>query len=107
MILGIPKKALIIGAVLVGVLLIYVMSSDKQDAAGASGGSPTGCRVVVTADVLNARSTPAADAEIVGKYTKGAQIDAQPVVQAGFRKIAENKWAKTEFLKPLDGSRCG
>jgi hypothetical protein len=105
-ILGIPKKALIIIATLVGLLLIYSMGADKGSA-GASGGSPTGCKVAVTADVLNARSAPVATAEIVGKYNKDAQIDAQPVVQDGFRKIADNKWAKTEFLTPLAGSNCG
>jgi hypothetical protein len=98
--------------VLVGIGLIYVMGTDKQSA-GAAGSSPTGCKVAVTADVLNARSAPAASAGIVGivgivgKYNKDAQIDAQPVVQDGFRKIADNKWAATEFLKPLDGSHCG
>jgi hypothetical protein len=90
-ILGIPKKKTsIIVAVLVGVLLIYVMGTDKRSA-GASGGSPTGRKVAVTADVLNARSAPVATAGIVGKYNKDAQIDAQPVVQDGFRKIADNK----------------
>jgi hypothetical protein len=29
------------------------------------------------------------------------------VVQDGFRKIADNKWAKTEFLTPVAGSMCG
>jgi hypothetical protein len=104
--LGIPKRRLIIGAVLAGIGLIYVMGTDKQPA-GAAGSSPTGCKVAVTADVLNARSAPASSAGIAGKYNKDAQIDAQPVVQDGFRKIADNKWAATEFLKPLDGSHCG
>jgi hypothetical protein len=105
-ILGIPKRRLIIVAVLIGVGLIYVLDANKQPA-GAAGGSPTGCNVAVTADVLNARSAPAASAGIVAKYNRDAQIDAQPVVQGGFRKIAENKWAAAEFLKPLAGSNCG
>jgi hypothetical protein len=105
-ILGIPKRRLIIAAVLVGVGLIYVMGSNRLPA-GAAGGSPTGCKVAVTADVLNVRSAPAASAGIVGKYNRDAQIDAQPLVQGGFRRIADNKWAAAEFLKPLAGSNCG
>ena len=105
MILGIPKRMLIIVVVLVGIGIIYVTGADKRSAGASS--SPTGCKVTVVADVLNARSAPTADAGIVGKYNKDAQIDAQPVVQDGFRKIADNKWAKTEFLTPLAGSKCG
>jgi len=104
-ILGIPKRMLIIVVVLVGIGIIYVTGADKRSAGASS--SPTGCKVTVVADVLNARSAPTADAGIVGKYNKDAQIDAQPVVQDGFRKIADNKWAKTEFLTPLAGSKCG
>jgi hypothetical protein len=96
----------IIVVVLSGIGLIYLAGADKRSA-GASGGSPTGCKVAVVADVLNARSAPVAEAGIVGKYNKDAQIDAQPVVQDGFRKIADNKWAKTEYLQPLAGSNCG
>jgi hypothetical protein len=105
-ILGIPKRMLIIIAVLVGIGLIYVAGADKQSA-GATGGSPTGCKVTVVADVLNARSAPDATAGIVGKYNKDAQVDAQPVVQDGFRKIADGRWAKTEFMQPVAGSKCG
>jgi hypothetical protein len=104
-ILGIPKRMLIIVVVLVGIGIIYVTGADKRSAGASS--SPTGCKVAVVADVLNARSAPAAGAGIVGKYNKDAQIDAQPVVQDGFRKIADNKWAKTEFLTPVAGSKCG
>ena len=106
MILGIPKRMVIIAVVLVGIGLIYLSGAGKRSA-GATGGSPTGCKVTVVADVLNARSAPVAGAGIVGKYNKDAQIDAQPVVQDGFRKIADNKWAKTEYLQPLAGSHCG
>jgi hypothetical protein len=105
-ILGIPKRILIIIAVLAGVGLIYAGGVDKQSA-GATGGSSTGCKVTVVADVLNARSAPDATAGIVGKYNKDAQVDVQPVVQDGFRKIADGKWAKTEFMQPVTGSACG
>jgi hypothetical protein len=105
-ILGIPKRMVMIVAALIGIGLIYVAGTDKQSA-GATAGSPTGCKVTVTADVLNARSAPNGTAGIVGKYNKDAQVDAQPVVQDGFRKLADNKWAKNEFLQPVAGSHCG
>ncbi|SDY68255.1 hypothetical protein SAMN05421504_106370 [Amycolatopsis xylanica] len=104
MFLGIPKKMLIVIAVLAGVLIVYVLGSDKQSAAS----SPTGCKVIVTADVLNARDAPAVNGGIVGKYNKDAKIDALPIVQNGYRKIAEGKWVSADFVKPLEGSaNCG
>ncbi|QWF79470.1 SH3 domain-containing protein [Amycolatopsis sp. CA-230715] len=102
MILGIPKRMLIIGAVLIGIGLIYVVGQGKQFSSGAS----SGCRVTVTADVLNVRGAPLATAELVGKYNQNAEIDAQPEVQNGFRKLADNKWASTQFLKPVDEAKC-
>ncbi|WP_442785338.1 SH3 domain-containing protein [Amycolatopsis sp. H20-H5] len=91
--------------VLAGIGLIYVLGTDKQKA-GASSPSPTGCKLVVTADVLNAREAPASP-KIVGKYLKDAQLDAQPGVQNGFRKVAEGKWVSAEFAQPTQGSNCG
>ncbi|SER80759.1 hypothetical protein SAMN04487818_105305 [Actinokineospora terrae] len=44
---------------------------------------------------------------MVGKFKTGAETDAEKVVQNGFRKLGENRWAATEFLKPLDGRDCG
>jgi hypothetical protein len=105
-ILGIPKRILIIIAVLAGIGLIYVMGSDKRASEGATGGS-TGCKVTVTADVLNVRAAPDPNAEIVGKFNQNAETGAEIQIENGFRKLAENKWAKTEFLKPVDGTNCG
>ncbi|MFF0146783.1 hypothetical protein ATK36_2547 [Amycolatopsis sulphurea] len=103
MILGLPKKALIIIGAAVVVFIFYVVNQKGEaDAQGA----PTGCTMSVTADVLNARETPAGDGKIVGKYLNGAKFNAQPVVQNGFRKVVEGKWVADGFLKPLDGSRC-
>jgi hypothetical protein len=102
-ILGIPKKILIIGALAV-VVLIYIVSANKQPAGATA--SPTGCKVAVTADVLNARSAPVPGAGIVGKYLKDAQVDAMPVVQNGFRQLDKDKWASTQFLTPTAGSHC-
>lgn len=105
MIFGMSKRVVMIVVVVVGIGLIYVLGTNKQKA-DASAPSPTGCKVVVTADVLNAREAPGSP-KVVGKYLKDAQIDAQPGVQAGFRKIADDKWVSAEFVKPMDGSNCG
>jgi len=101
-----PKRTVIIFAVLVGIGLIYLLGSNKGDSQGITGGS-TGCKMTVTADVLNVRSAPDPNAQVVDKYNKNAQTPAEPVVQNGFRKLADNRWAKTEFLKPVDGANCG
>ena len=106
MILGIPKRILTIIAVLAGIGLIYVMSSDKRASEGATGGS-TGCKVTVTADVLNVRAAPDPTAQIVGKFNQNAETGAEIQIENGFRKLAENKWAKADFLKPVDGTNCG
>jgi hypothetical protein len=108
-ILGMPKRAVIIGAILLGVLVIYVMGSGKQSSAGAPGGGAAtgGCHVTVTADVLNVREAPDAGAKISGKYQRNAQVSAQPEVQNGYRKLADDKWAKADYLQPVDGSGCG
>ncbi|AXB46946.1 SH3 domain-containing protein [Amycolatopsis albispora] len=107
MVLGIPKKVLIAIAVVVGIGIIYVMGADKRASEASGGSGPTGCRMSVTADILNVRSAPAENAEIVGKFKQDAETDAHPVVQNGFRKIDENRWAAAEFLKPLAGANCG
>jgi len=107
-ILGIPKKALIVVAVLVGIGWIYIQGSGRQESgATEGGGTPAACRMAVEADVLNVRGEPAADAPVVGKLRQDAEIDAEPVVQNGFRKIAEGKWAAGDFLEPVRGAVCG
>ena len=105
MILGIPKRILLIIAVVGGVAVIYFLGAGNQASEGADG--PTGCKMSVTADVLNVRAEPADSAEIVGKYKQNAEADAHPVVQNGFRKLGDNRWAAAEFLTPLQGARCG
>jgi hypothetical protein len=103
-ILGIPKRAVIIAAVLAGIGLIYVMGADRR---AASQSGTTGCRVTVTADVLNVRAAPESNAPVVGKFNRDAETGAETQVQNGFRKLADNKWASSEFLKPVDGANCG
>ncbi|WP_414935814.1 SH3 domain-containing protein [Amycolatopsis sp. cmx-11-51] len=100
--MAISKPVLFLGA---GAALIVVVAISGQDRE-SSASSPTGCQVVVTADVLNARDTPGGQ-KIVGKYNKDAKIDAQPVVENGFRKIAEGKWVSAQYAAPVVGSQCG
>lgn len=105
MILGIPKRVFIIVVVLIGIGIIYVMGMDQQNSE-ATGGS-TGCKVTVTADVLNVRAAPDPKSEIVGKFNQNAVTGAEPEIQNGFRKLAENKWASNDFLQPVANTNCG
>jgi hypothetical protein len=99
------KKTLLILGAIVLVIVVYVVNADKQ-ASGASGVSATGCKVTVTADVLNAREAADGNAKIVGKYLRDAQFDAVPGVQNGFRKVAADKWVAAAFTEPVAGSAC-
>ena len=103
-----PKRTLVIGGVLAAVLVLYVLGSDKQrNQTSGQTQNPTQCRVTVTADVLNVRAAPDVKAQIVGKFTRGQETDADKVVQAGFRKIGDNRWIATDFAQPLSGRDCG
>lgn len=108
------KRGVIIAAVLIVVGIIYVVNQNNKSA--GDGGSPngaaavmggTGCQVTITADVLNVRATPDEHGKIVGKFNRDAKTDAQPVVQNGFRKLADDKWVAAEFARPVSGSNCG
>lgn len=105
-----PKRTLVVVAVLVGVVILYVLGSDKQrqngGASNANAPATTACRIAVTADVLNVRAAPEATAQIVGKYRLNAESDAEKVVQNGFRKLAEGRWVSNEYIKPLQGRDC-
>ena len=103
MILGMSKKtALIVGAI-IAIVVIYALNNGKQQASGASA---TGCKVTVTADVLNAREAADGNAKVVGKYLRDAQFDTLPGVQNGFRKVADAKWVAAEYTQPVAGSAC-
>jgi hypothetical protein len=111
--LGLPKRTLIVIAVLVGVIVLYVLGSNKQaqDASNASPAAPAAnasqCRVTVTADVLKVRATPDVKAQQVGSYKQNAQVDADKVVQNGFRRLSEGHWVSNDFVKPVEGRDCG
>jgi hypothetical protein len=96
------------GAVVLGILLLF---SEHQSRSTSGGGSTTGgtgpCTVMVTADVLNARSSPDGSAPVVETYRKGEVVSADRTTRNGFRQLAPDRWAAAEFLDPTPGSDCG
>lgn len=106
MVSPIPKKTLVIGAALGGVVILYALGAEEPSS-GAQGSDGAACQVRVNADILNVRAGPSLDAEIVGKFEQNAETDAETVVRNGFRKLTGNRWAADRFLDPLDGAKCG
>jgi ABC-type glycerol-3-phosphate transport system substrate-binding protein len=108
-VLGLPKRTLIVIAVLVGVVVLYVMGSEQpaQDVNSATpAASATDCKVTVTADVLNVRAAPDVKSQIVGKFQRNSQVDAEKTVQNGFRKLSEGRWVSDDFVKAMPGRDC-
>lgn len=105
-----PKRTLIVVAVLVGIVILYVLGNDKQQqnsgTNNANAPASTACRVAVTADILNVRAGPDTKSQIVGKFQRNAEADAEKVVQNGFRKLSEGRWVSNDFIKPLQGRDC-
>lgn len=104
MVLGIPKKIVIVVALVVGVLLIYLVGSGKHESQ-AQGSSPAPCQVVVTADILNVRAEPDLAATVVGQFERDTQTGAGTEVRNGYRKLADGRWAAERYLRPVGG--CG
>ncbi len=106
------KRTLIAAALLVGVLWLYQMGSEKRHEEGQDGGADTSsnttqCRVEATVDGLNIRSAPSlAPGNVVGELNSGDQSDADKVVQNGFRKLGDGRWVSAELVKTVDGRDC-
>jgi hypothetical protein len=107
------KRTLVTAALLVGVLWLYAMGSEKRREEGKDGGggdtstTTAQCRVESTVDGLNIRSAPSlAPNNVVGELNLGDQTDAAKTVQNGFRKLAEGRWVSAEFVKAVEGD-CG
>ena len=104
------KQWIIGGAVLIGIVLL-ISEHDNQSTSGSSSTSATGgarpCTVTVTADVLNARSSPDGNAPVVDTYYKGEVVSANRTIRNGFRQLAPDRWVTAEFLDPTPGSDCG
>jgi hypothetical protein len=104
------KRTLIALAIAAGVWFLYVQGSAERaaqnDAEPTSG--TTQCRVEATVDGLNVRSAPAMDPDnVVDQLAQGEQIDADKVVQNGFRKLAEGRWVSVEYVQTVEGRDCG
>ena len=104
---GLSKRATMAAGVAAGALVLYLLGNDRQPGAAEPAADPAQCRVTVVADVLNVRAAPALDAPIVGKFNKDSETDADKVVENGFRKLADDRWAANEFLTPKQGHDCG
>lgn len=103
-----PKRTVVIGGALVAVVAVYVFNSSKTSADSSTPAPAANqCRMAVTADVLNVRSSPDSKGDVIGKYKLGAQANADKVVTNGFRKVGDNRWVAAQFLKPVSGSNCG
>jgi len=91
-----------------GVLALYLLGDgNHREGAAEPAADATQCRVTVNADVLNVRAAPTMDAPIVGKFTKDAETDADTLVENGFRRLADERWAANEYLTPKAGHDCG
>jgi hypothetical protein len=104
------KRTLVAAALLVGVLWLYAMGSEKRQGEGGEDDTSTNtaqCRVESTVDGLNIRSAPALNpGNVIGELNQGDQINAVKVVQNGFRKLAEGRWVSDEFARPIEGANC-
>jgi hypothetical protein len=101
-----PKKTVVIGAGLAAVAILYVLGSEQKRNETQPAANSTQCRVSVTVDGLRVREQPSVDAKIVGRFDRGAETNADKLVQNGFRKIGENRWVSTEFVQPVSGRDC-
>lgn len=105
---GLSKRTVMVIGIAAGVLALYLLGNGKHPSdAAESVADVSQCRVTVNADVLNVRAAPALDAPVIGKFVKDAETEADKVVENGFRKIDENRWAANEYLTPKQGHDCG
>ncbi|WP_026455702.1 SH3 domain-containing protein [Saccharomonospora iraqiensis] len=109
--LGIPKRIVVVAAVVLGLAIIYSAGSEQRESEADAGDGPDGaaaaCRVVVTADVLNVRAGPGTEHEVVDRLRADVETDATDEVRDGFRRITGQRWAADEFLRPVEGADCG
>lgn len=109
MILGMPKRALLIGAGLVAVVLIYVFSSGNDASAGSDDdpdSSKGKCEVSVSADMLNVRAEPDVDSDVVDQLEGDAEVEAGTEVRDGYRQLGEERWAADKYLEPVGDTEC-
>jgi hypothetical protein len=105
------KRTLVAAALLVGVLWLYAMGSEKRAEEGKDGAdtstSTAQCRVEATVDGLNIRSAPkVAPNNVVGELKQGEETDAGKQVQNGFRELKADQWVSNKYVKTVSGD-CG
>ncbi len=101
-------RKFVIGGVLVAAVLLLISERTKSTSGGTDAGGTGGpCTVTVTADVLNARSSPDGDAPVMDTYRKGQVVSADRTTRNGFRQLSPDRWAAQEFLEPTPDSDCG
>jgi uncharacterized protein YgiM (DUF1202 family) len=102
------KRAFIIIGVTLGLAMIYTTGAEQRSSDAASGGAEeqAGCTVVVTADVLNVRSGPSQDRDVVDTLRQDEEIEATAETRNGFRKLDDDEWASDDYLEPVDGADC-
>jgi hypothetical protein len=115
------KQRYVVGGVIaVGVLLLISEHGNQPISGwdtGTSGNSSTSvpsvpggarpCTVTVTADQLNARSSPDGNAPVVDTYRRGEVVSADRTTTNGFRQLVPGRWVAQEFVEPTAGSDCG
>jgi uncharacterized protein YgiM (DUF1202 family) len=101
---------LIVIGVLIVVVVVFIIQSKNNPNGGSSnsGGTSTSsgaCQMKVTnADVLNIRSSPDANATVVGKLQNGQVTSAQKTVQNGYRQLNTDQWVSAQFVTVVSGS---
>lgn len=102
---GLSKRMLIVVVVLVVVAILFLVQNGKKGNAQQGGaGSGGGCKVQVTADVLNVRAGPSTTAKTLTPLHTGQTVSATATTQNGFRELSTGHWASSDFLKPVSGS---
>jgi hypothetical protein len=87
-------------------LVLGIAVLIDKGAVSSQSGLAAPCRIEVTADVLNVRSSPDPGAQTVATLHRGDLRGAETVVRDGYRQLSDGNWALDEFLRPLPGSTC-
>lgn len=87
-----------------GVVLLAIISGGNRDDDDDGGQSGGGCEVeVIAEDLLNVRDGPGTDHTTVDQLEPGDVVQAQREVVDGFRKLDDDRWVATEFIKESEG----
>lgn len=87
------------------VVALAVVSGRQPDPTGRADRDVGGCTVTVAADVLNVRAGPGTEHPTVERLARNDVVDAERETSGAFRKLAEDRWVASEFVRPSPG--CG